>query len=301
MRALVQWIFNRPYLLLFLTALFWSGNAIVGRAVIDTMPPIGLAFWRWFLAFLIVLPFAIRPLMADAQVLKAYWLRIVVLGLLGISTFNACLYIGLHSTQAINSGVLQSVMPMLIVGMTALLGERPTARQLVGIVVALVGVFVMLFRADPALMAAFSFNPGDVWILAGVVVYAVYSVGLRWRPQLNPLSFVAATFAVGWLSMLPLYITETMNGDPVTLLPINLAAIGYVAIFPSLVAYLCFNRGVELLGASRAGITLYLVPMIVSLLAILLLGEPFHLYHAAGMALILGGVGFAESRRKDQQ
>ena len=294
------WIFSRPYLLLFLTAFFWSGNAIVGRAVIHTMPPIGLAFWRWFLAFLIVLPFALKPLMADLPVLRAHWLRITVLGLLGISTFNACLYIGLHSTQAINSGLLQSVMPMLIIGMTAFLGERPTWRQLVGIVVALAGVLVMLFRADPALLAEFSLNRGDIWITVGVIVYAIYSVALRWRPQLNPLSFVAATFAVGWLSMLPLYVAETLHGDPVKLIPVNLAAIAYVAIFPSLISYLCFNRGVELLGASRAGITLYLVPLIVSLMAILLLGEPFRLYHAIGMALILGGVGFAESRRKGQ-
>lgn len=294
------WIFSRPYLLLFLTAFFWSGNSIVGRAVIHTMPPIGLAFWRWFLAFLIVLPFALKPLRADLPVLKTYWLRIVVLGLLGISTFNACLYIGLHSTQAINSGLLQSVMPMLIIAITAFLGERPTWRQLAGIVVALAGVLVMLFRADPALLAAFSLNRGDIWITVGVIVYAIYSVALRWRPQLNPLSFVAATFAVGWLSMLPLYIAETLHGDPVKLVPVNIAAIAYVAIFPSLISYLCFNRGVELLGASRAGITLYLVPLIVSLMAILLLGEPFRLYHAIGMALILGGVGFAESRRKDQ-
>ncbi|HEY4345553.1 MAG TPA: DMT family transporter [Parvibaculum sp.] len=296
----LQWIFGRPYLLLFLTAFFWSGNSIVGRAVIHTMPPIGLAFWRWFLAFLIVLPFAVKPLIADLPVLKAHWLRVVILGLLGISTFNACLYVGLHSTQAINSGLLQSVMPMLIIGLSAFLGERPTWHQLVGIIVALAGVLVMLFRADPALLSAFSLNRGDIWISVGVLVYAVYSVGLRWRPKLNPLSFVAATFAVGWISMLPLYVMETLNGDPVRLLPINLAAIVYVAIFPSLISYLCFNRGVELLGASRAGITLYLVPLIVSLMAIVLLGEPFHLYHAIGMVLILGGVAFAESRRKDR-
>jgi drug/metabolite transporter (DMT)-like permease len=250
----LQWIFGRPYLLLFLTAFFWSGNSIVGRAVIHTMPPIGLAFWRWFLAFLIVLPFAIKPLIADLPVLKAHWLRVVILGLLGISTFNACLYVGLHNTQAINSGLLQSVMPMLIIGLSAFLGERPTWHQLVGIFVALAGVLVMLFRADPALLAAFSLNRGDIWISVGVLVYAIYSVGLRWRPKLNPLSFVAATFAVGWISMLPLYVMETLNGDPVRLLPVNLAAIAYVAIFPSLISYLCFNRGVELLGASRAGI-----------------------------------------------
>lgn len=265
------------------------------------MPPIGLAFWRWFLAFLIVLPFAVRPLMIDAHALKAHWISVVILGLLGISTFNACLYIGLHSTQAINSGLLQAVMPMLIIGFMAGLGERPTARQVIGIIVALGGVIVMLFRGDPALLAQFSLNRGDVWISFGVVVYALYSVALRWRPMLNPLSFIAATFAVGWISMLPLYVFETLNGHPVTVSHTNLAAIAYVAIFPSLIAYLCFNRGVELLGASRAGIALYLVPMMVSLLAILLLGEAFHLYHAIGMVLILGGVGFAESGRKDQR
>ncbi|KAB7740162.1 EamA family transporter [Parvibaculum sedimenti] len=295
----LSFLFNQPYLLLSLTALFWSGNAIVGRAAIEQgMPPIGLSFWRWFLAFLIVLPFAWRHLRIEWRSMLDTWPVMLGLGTLGGASFNLCMYIGLQTTQAINAGLLQAFIPVTILMLAIpILGERTSVRQVSGMVVAFAGVLAIIFQGDIARLLDLSFTRGDVWIVAGVVLNAFYSIVLKWKPKVHPLSLLAGIFGVSSMALLPLYLVETMNGRPVPLTEVSLGAILYVALFPAVAAYFCYNRGIELLGPARAGVAIYLVPMMVSLLAVGLLGEPFHLYHAIGMALILGGLAFAEARR----
>ena len=297
MSRIFRFLSDRPYILLLLVALFWSGNSIVGRAVIDAVPPLGLAFWRWFFAFLLLLPFAWKPMRDDLPLIKMEWKRIVLLGLVGITAFNTGLYIGLHTTHAINSGLIQTLMPLMVIVLVVFLGEFPSLSQLSGILLAFAGVIYMLFRGDMELMRHLAFTRGDLWILSAVFLYALYSVGLRWRPRLHPLSFLAATFAVGWISLLPLYLGETMLGHPMPFTAASIGAIFYVSIFPSILAYLFYNRAVEVLGAARAGVALYLVPVILSVLAIILLGETFHLYHGIGMLFIMGGIAIAEKTR----
>ena len=233
----------------------------------------------------------------DWPALRRSWRILLVLGSLGGASFNLCLYIGLQTTQAINAGLLQAFIPVTILLLAIpVLRERPSLRQIAGMLVAFTGVIAILFKGDLQKLMQLVFARGDLWIFLGVLLNAGYSVGLKWRPNVHPLSLVVATFGVSSLLLLPLYIAETAGGRPVPMTEAGLGAIVYVAVFPAILAYLCYNRGIELLGASRAGVAIYLVPMMVSLLAVVLLGEPFRLYHAAGMALILGGVAFAESR-----
>lgn len=292
-------LFNQPYFLLFLVALFWSGNAIIGRAAIERgMPPIGLSFWRWFLAFLIVLPFAWRHLRVEWRSMLGAWPVMLGLGTLGGASFNLCMYIGLQTTQAINAGLLQAFIPVTILMLAIpILGERTNVRQVSGMAVAFAGVLAIIFQGDLGRMLGLSFARGDVWIVVGVVLNAFYSIVLKWKPAVHPLSLLAGIFGVSSVALLPPYLIESLSGRPVPLTGVSIAAILYVALFPAVAAYFCYNRGIELLGPSRAGVAIYLVPMMVSLLAVGLLGEPFHLYHALGMALILGGLAFAEARR----
>lgn len=290
---------NRPILLLVCAALFWSGNSIVGRIAVAEVPPVTLAFLRWFIAFLIVFPFAIGALRRDWPVIKKNWLLLAVFGVVGVAAFNTCLYIGLRSTQAINAGLLQAGMPMMIVGFSALLlRERPTGMQLLGLVAAVAGVLVIVLKADFHALVSLELNVGDLWVLFGSVLYALYSVMLRWRPNMNGASFLAVTFCIAWLSLLPVGLIELVHSAPVPLSAKNIGSIIYVGIFPSVLSYLFFNRAIELVGAARAGMALYLVPMFVSLMAITLLGEPFHLYHLFGMLLILGGVALGSLRAR---
>lgn len=241
-------------LLLTSASLFWAGNAVVGRAVHDQIPPVSLAFWRWTGAFLVVLPFALQPLGRDWPILLRHWRSLLILSATGIALFNTLFYRGLDQTTAINGVLLQSTMPLMILLVSAIIyRERPNLADTVAILVSLAGVIVIAARGSLARLASLSLNPGDVWVLAAVASYALYSSLLRSRPPVHPLSFLAASFAIGSLLLLPLYLAEARSGAVTRITPGTLAAFAYVALMPSVVAYLCFNRGLELIGSARGG------------------------------------------------
>jgi drug/metabolite transporter (DMT)-like permease len=294
-------LWRSPYLLLGLTVLFWSGNFIVGRAIHGTVPPIALAFWRWTGALALVLPFAWPQLRHDLPILVRHWRGVVVLSAFGIAGFNTMIYLGLRSTTAINALLLQSAMPLLILAASfALFGERAGRGQLLGIAASLVGVAVIAGRGSLEALVALSLNAGDSWVLAAVVSYALYSALLRRRPPVHPLSFLAASFAVGTAMLLPLFLWEHLAVARVQPGFVAALSIAYVALFPSTLAYLFFNRGVELVGANRAGQFVHLMPVFGSVLAILVLGEQLYLFHVAGIALIALGIVLASLGRAPQ-
>lgn len=288
---------DEPRLLMLLPGLFWAGNAIVARSVAGEVPPIGLAFWRWTLGAVLVLPLAGPRLSRDIPVMVRCWPTMLLLSALGISVFNTFLYISAHSTSAINIVMLQTTMPIVVVLATFLLfRETVTPRQAVGIAVSLAGTLTLIAHGDVAALAHLDLNTGDLWMLAAVVSYAVYTALLRLRPPVHGLSFVFATFAVGATLLLPFYVGESLLVRP---LPLTLhagLAIVYVAVFASILAYLAFNRTVALLGANVAGLAVHLVPVFGTVLAVLLLGESLHLYHVVGIALIGAGVWLATRR-----
>jgi drug/metabolite transporter (DMT)-like permease len=291
-------LIDQAWLLMMLPPLFWAGNAVMGRAVAGAVPPIGLAFWRWTLGTLIILPFAWKHLRHDLSPLLAGWKDVLALGTLGIGLFNTFQYIALNSTTALNSVMLQSSMPVLIVLMSLVLfGDRVRPAQGLGIVVSLIGATTLISHGDPAVLLGLQLNVGDVWMLAAIVIYAAYTTLLRRKPAVHGLSFVVATFAVGAVELLPFYLWETATVRAVEPTAITFLAVGYVALFPSIVAYLCFNRVVELVGANTAGLAIHLVPVFGSLLAVLFLGEQPHLYHGVGIALIATGIALATRRR----
>jgi len=295
-RGLAARLWHAPWLLLSLTALFWSGNAVVGRAVTADIPPVALSFWRWMIAACVVLVVARARIRDDIPTLRRHWPLMAVLAFLGVSSFNTLLYWGLRSTTAINGVLMQSAMPLLILAFAFLLyGDRPRLRQIGGMIVAIAGVVVIVTRGSFVDLLALSLNAGDLLILLAVVLYALYSALLRRRPRLHPLTFLGVTFAFGALMLLPLWLCELAAGARISAPGPAALAIGYTAIFPSIIAYLCFNRGVELIGPAKAGQVVYLMPAMGSLLAVLFLGESFQLFHAAGMALIAVGILMAQS------
>lgn len=291
-------LFDLPYLLLVLTPLFWAGNFLVGRMVHETVPPVGLAFWRWAVGLLIILPFAWSQLRRDLPVYRANWPVILVLSVLGVSCFNTMLYVGVARTEALNGSLIQSTMPVWIAVLSFLLfRDRPGPWQVAGILVSLAGVATIIVRGDPGNLSDLRFNPGDIWVLVAVICYGGYSALLRSRPAVGPLGFLAMTFIVGDLVLLPFYIHEMAVLD--RFVPLNgvaLAAILYVSLFASVLAYMFWNRGIELLGANRAGVFIHLVPAFVAIGSVFLLDEHPRAFHAAGVALILTGV-FLTTRR----
>lgn len=280
-----------PCVLLILAVSFWSGNFIVGRAVRGEIPPFALAFWRWAVASLLIGGPALASLKKDRALISRHWPILMLLAATGVAAFNTLVYAGLQYTVAINAFLLQAMMPLLIVVFSYLLFRTPIHQRLAwGVILCLAGAVTIIVRGDLEVMAALSFNPGDLLVFLAVTSYAAYSVLLRKRPPVHPLSFVAVTFALGTLMLLPLYLWETFTVRPISLNRVTLLSIAYVGIFPSIISYLCYNHGVERLGATRAGLFLYLMPVFGSALAVFFLGESFHWFHWAGIFLIAAGL-----------
>ncbi|MDE2006978.1 MAG: DMT family transporter [Rhodospirillales bacterium] len=280
-----------------LANLLWAGNIVLARGIAGEVPPVALAYWRWTGAFLVSLPFAWRGLRRDAPILLRDWRIMLVLSATGIATYNTMSYIALTRTSALNVLLLQSAQPLIIIlWAAAIFAELPSARQAAGILVSLMGVAAIAGRGSLSVLLSLRLNPGDLWVLGGLGVYGIYCVILRLRPAVHPLSFLSAAMGIGSCLMLPFYLIEAAHGARIVDAPGIWLAMGYMMVFPSFVAYLLFNRGIELIGAGRAGQSMHLMPLFGSILAVVFLGERFRVYHAIGIALIGAGILLASWR-----
>jgi drug/metabolite transporter (DMT)-like permease len=289
---------NSAWTLLVLANLLWAGNIVLGRGMVGMVPPIALAYWRWTGAFLIAIGFAWPYLRRDWRVLLGRWRLMLVLSATGIATYNTMSYIGLTSTTALNVLLLQSAGPLIIILWAfALFGDRPSIWQAAGVVLSLIGVAVIAAHGSLESLLHLSLNRGDVWILVAMLIYGVYAALFRVRPATHPMSFLVATMGIGSMMILPFYLWEVAEGARIEGgLPAWLA-LAYIAVFPSFIAYLFFNRGIELIGAARSGQSWHLMPVFGSILAVVFLGEQFHIYHAVGIALIAGGFVLASVKK----
>ena len=296
--GLMHRLWRTAWLLMLAPPLFWSGNFITGRAVRDAVPPVALAFWRWAGALAIVLPLAWPHLRRDWPALRRHWGVTLVLAATGVAAFNTMVYTGLQTTTALNAVLLQSATPLFILlWAVALFGERPAPREAAGIAVSMAGVAVIAGEGSADRLLGLHLNAGDLWVLGAVASYAFYTALLRRRPAVHPLSFLVASFALGTLVLVPFYGWELAEGRHIVPGIPAFAAMAYVAVFPSFLAYLAYNRGVELIGAGRAGQYIHLMQVFGTLLAIGFLGERFRMYHAAGIGLIGAGLVLAQRPR----
>lgn len=285
--------FTSPYLLLILNMMFWSGNWIVGRAFRDDFSPLGLNFWRWVIALVLLLPFTWRQVWESRAALLREWKAMLGLGLLGIALFNMMLYTGLRSTTAVNGVLIHTSQPVVIVMLAWLLvGERVNLRQALGIVVSLAGVLIIISRGDPATLLGVQFNKGDLWMLAAVPIWGVYTILLRRKPKdLPPLALLTVMFFIGVVILLGPYVWAELYVRPqVTLHWASLGGLIYVASLSSVVGLVFYNMGVSALGPNVAGLFLHLVPVFTTALAWIFLGETLQLYHLPGVLLIFTGI-----------
>ena len=281
-----------PYLLLTLTVLFWSGNMVVGRGIRADVPPLALAFWRWAIAFLLVLPLAWPHFKAQWPLLRQGWKPIVLLGLLGVGSYNTFAYIALQYTSATNAVLLNSFIPVVTIAISwAFLGKHLRRLEGLGVVISLCGALTIIARGDPAILAHLDLNTGDVWMLGAVLAWAIYTVGLAWRPAgVHPMLMLAAMTAVGLAALAPAWLWEMAQGRHINVSPASLASLAYVGIFPSCLGYIFYNRGVAEIGASKASLFIHLMPVFGTILSALFLAEIPHWYHYLGIALIFSGI-----------
>ena len=285
---------RRPSLFAFLIVavapLCWAGNIVLGKGVSTLIPPVALAFWRWAVAFLILLPLTWPYVKRDWPVALAGWKIICLLAFFGVTTFNTLLYFSVHTTTAINVALIQTTMPAVIIIISLILyGERISWLQALGVILCMAGAGVVVLKGSWQALLNMALVQGDLVMLLAVVLYALYSALLPKRPPIHPFSFLTYTFGVGCLGLLPIYIWEWVTWGSFDVTPKTLGSIAYVSIFPSIVAYFCWNRGVAVIGANRTGLFINLIPMLTAILAILFLGESLKVFHFAGMGLILLG------------
>jgi drug/metabolite transporter (DMT)-like permease len=220
------------------------------------------------------------------------------MGTFGFTVFNALYYAAAHHTTAVNMTILQGGMPALVlVGAFLFYGTRISILQIAGLGLTLIGVAAVAAQGSLANLLEFHFNVGDVWILLGMVLYSGYTIGLRNRPQVPGLALFSAFAAVAFLTSLPFLAYEIVSGTVLWPTFKGWLVLLFVGLVPSVMAQLFFMRAVELIGPGRAGVFMNLVPVCGALLAVLLLAEPFHLYHAMGLAMVLGGIWVAERGR----
>lgn len=289
-----------PYLLLTLTALFWSGNMVIGRGLREAVPPVSLAFWRWAIALALVLPFALPKLRAQWLTLIRHWRAMTVLGVLGVACYNTFAYVALQYTTATNANLLNSFIPIATMALAfVLLGKRLTRIEAAGVLVSLIGVITIVARGDVNTLLALSLNTGDLWMLGAVLVWGLYTVGLQWRPQgLDPMVMLFAFTAVGLAALAPFYAWELASGRSIAVSAGSLAGILYVGTLPSFLGYVFYNAGVAAVGPSRGALFIHLMPVFGTLLAAIFLGERPQWYHFAGIGLVFAGIFLTMRRGK---
>jgi drug/metabolite transporter (DMT)-like permease len=280
-----------PYFIATVAPLCWAGDIVLGRAFSGTIPPFTLVFWRWAIALLIMLPLTYKTVTKDWEEIKRSWGYLSVMSLLGISGFITLLYVGLHTTTSINSALIQTTLPAIVVLLGYFLkGEKTTSIQFTGLAMCLFGAWYVVFQGNWHSAVAMELARGDLLILIATVMYGLYCTLLPKSPNINPFSFLVCITALGVVTLLPFYVWELIRVGAVTITPKVLCGVAYVAVFPSIVAYLCWNKGVALIGPSKTGIFINLVPVFTAVLAIPFLKEPLKLYHLIGMAFIFSGM-----------
>ncbi|MGA6925231.1 MAG: DMT family transporter [Desulfosarcina sp.] len=278
------------FLLVAVAPMCWGGNIVLAKGVANLIPPVALAFWRWAIAFLILLPLTWPYVKRDWKAALSGWKILALLAFFGVATFNTLLYWAMHTTTAINGALIQTTMPAVIILISLMLyGERVSWIQAIGVLLCVVGAGVVVLKGSWQALVAMSLVQGDVLMIVAVILYALYSALLPKRPNIHPMSLLVYTFGIGCAGLLPVYLWEMSVVGMFPLTSGTVASIAYVAIFPSIVAYFCWNRGVAVIGANRTGLFINLIPVFAAILAIVFLGETLKAFHLAGMALILLG------------
>ncbi len=283
--------------LLALAALGWSGNHIIARYVGDKVPSWSLNLARWVVVAVLLAVFAWPALRADWPQIRRHWMVLAFLGAIGGGIFGALQYVGLRYTTAINMGVMNSVAPALIALASFLIfRDRVGWLQAIGIVISLSGVVAIVTKLDPNVLQTLGFNGGDLIIVFNMALWAIYSACLRLRPRIATTSFLFTLAVSAAVVTLPFAAIEYAGGARLHWTPETVGAVAYAVLISSLLAYICWGRGVDTLGVTRAGSFLHLVPLFGAILATSLLGETLGLHHLVGFGLILAGVTLAVRR-----
>jgi len=293
----LKWLYCQPYLLLFLTTLFWAGNAIAGKLAVGHISPFLLTSLRWLVASMVVLPIAYKYLANDWVLIRKRLVFIFVLGAIGFSVFNNLMYSALQTTTAMNVAIIQAALPASIFILNFLFyGLSATKYQMLGFPITVLGVLAIVSQGQWQVLGQLSFVAGDLLMLLAISCYGVYSVMLQTKPRIHWLSLIAVLSVSALVASLPFVVYESFNEQLIKPDGLGIIVVIYTAVFASLLAQVFWIRGIELIGSNASSLFINLVPILGTLLAILLLNEKLYWYHLLGLILIIGGIALAQRK-----
>ena len=290
---------NLAYLLLILTTIFWSGNFVVGKAAsLYQIPPFSLNFYRWFFAGLILLPFTFKELINKKNYIFQNIGFFIILGISSITIFNSIVYYSLYYTQVISGVLMISTIPVWIIFIASILNiEKTNAFQIIGVGLSLIGVICIITKADLNLIKNLDFNKGDLSMIVAMFAWAVYSALLKKKKyEISQLALLQVVIILGLIFLIPIYFIEMNLGHIIVLgLPFYLT-LSYVVIFPGLLAFFFWIKGISIIGANRACVFLHLMTIFGAIMAMIIFDEKFMYYHLLGAIFILAGITLSNKK-----
>ena len=281
------------YILLILTTLFWSGNFIVGKtASIFEIPPFTLNFYRWLFAWLILAPFTLPEIIRKKNYILENIGLIIILGITSVTIFNSIVYYSLNFTQVISGVLTISTIPVMIIFFSWLFKiEKTNIYQISGVIFSLLGVVVIIAKADLEILLNLNFNKGDLWMVVSMFSWAIYSALLKKKKfELSQLSLLQTIISAGLIFLLPTYLIELALGYKASIHLPFILTLTYVVVFPGLTSFIFWIKGISIIGSNRSGIFLHLMPIFSTVLAIIIFKEKFMTYHLVGAILIITGI-----------
>jgi drug/metabolite transporter (DMT)-like permease len=285
-----------------LATLFWSGNFIVGKAAsYFEIPPFTLNFYRWTFAWLILAPFTLKEIFQKKDHILQNIKLILILGITSITIFNSIVYYSLNFTQVISGVLMISTIPVMIIFFSWVFNiERTNLYQILGVIFSLLGVAIIVTKADLNILINLDFNKGDVWMVVAMFSWAMYSALLRKKKfELSQTSLLEVIISAGLILLLPAYLIELSLGFKLNVNIPFILTLSYVVLFPGLASFICWIKGIAIIGSNRSGIFLHLMPIFSTVLAILIFKEKFMNFHLFGAAFIVGGIFLSSKKVKN--
>jgi drug/metabolite transporter (DMT)-like permease len=283
-----------------LATLIWSGNFIIARGVIKSIPPVTLAFYRWLSATVIILPFAWKYFTAELKLVKQGFWFLFLAAVTGVSMFNTFVYIAGHYSTAINMAILGTCSSpiMSVILARIFLKEKITSLRIFGMIVCIVGILLLLSKGHLENLLSFRFTKGDWWVLAAAFAFAVYNTSVKKKPkEMNPANFLFVIFLIGTIILLPFYIYELKEKGGIAINLSNLGAIIYLGLGASVFCFLIWNKAIGALGAGRTALFGNLIPVFSTIEAVLLLNEKITSVHIISFILVVAGLIIANMRK----
>ena len=284
---------TKAYIMLILANLFWAGNFTVGKfAYLESVPPYSLAFFRWILVWVILIPFTFKEIYKIKKEVKENLSLFFILGFTSVGVFSAFTYNALNHTQVINASLFNTAIPVTIILVCFLLKiEKTNIFQISGLIVSVIGILVIITRLDLNILLTLNFNKGDIYMLIAIISWGIYSAFLKKRKiKISLLSLIQIVCTFGLIFLFPAFLFELVQEKTISVNSNFLYILLYIAIFPSIGSYYCWAGAVTIIGANRAGIFLSLIPLFSTMFAMIFFNEKFLFFHFIGSILIILGL-----------